>query len=165
MKTRDLTIRWSLLTGGLIALFWAGYYFFVGSVPVVASIKMTDSWIYILPFGISRWWDILIGPIWSTIIILLVDSERFRRKEGDETIALAFGLIFTLLIGLLIGLTVGGGEPLCNGLLIGLAGGLPAILAFFGLFYGLDAVILVFRLMFELDYGLSAALGIGLGID
>ena len=68
-RKQKLMIRWSIVTGGLIALFWAIWYLATGEVPIVTSIKMTPNWNYVLPFGISRWWDILIGPIWSLIKI------------------------------------------------------------------------------------------------
>lgn len=98
MRTRQykLMFRWSLLTTGLIALFWTIWYLIAGSVPTITSIKMTDTWTYFLPFGISRWWDILIGPIWSTIIILLLTT--FKVKDDDWPAGLVFGLAFGLVV-------------------------------------------------------------------
>ena len=109
-KTKQLILRWSLVTGGLIALFWAIWYLITGGVPVVTSIKISSNWTYVLPFGVSRWWDILIGPIWSTIIILLLTSKKLK---GDED------RIFGLVVGLVVGLGAGLGAGLVAGLGVG----------------------------------------------
>jgi len=82
MRTQKLMFRWSLVTGGLIALFWAIYSLSTGSVPIVTSVKMTSTWTMSLPFGISRWWDILIGPIWSIIIISFL--TKLKDKDKDD---------------------------------------------------------------------------------
>jgi len=119
MKTKQLALRWSLVTGGLIALFWAVWYLIAGDVPVTNSIKMIKEWPIIFPFGVSRWWDILIGPIWSTIIIFLLTSEKL--KGGKD---LAICLVAGLGTGLAISLPVG----LISGLVTGLAVGLVASL-------------------------------------
>jgi len=86
-----LIVRWSLVTAGLIAFFWTIWYLVAGNVPIVTSIKMTETWTIQLPFGISRWWDILIGPIWATAIILISTSERITKDE-DFVIGLVAGL-------------------------------------------------------------------------
>jgi len=63
-RKHKLMIRWSLMTAGVIAIFWTIWYLVVGNVPVVTSVGANH-----LCFGISRWWDILIGPIWSVTLI------------------------------------------------------------------------------------------------
>src|SRR4030042_1659006 len=73
-RKRKLMWRWSLITAGLIALFWTMWYLITGQVPVMTSIKMTPELTWQLPFGISRWWDILIGPIWSFILYVCCSS-------------------------------------------------------------------------------------------
>lgn len=95
--------RWSLITGELIALFWAIWYLTTGSVPMVTSIKMTPEWTWQLPFGISRWWDILIGPIWPIILISLFTNERITKDE-ELVVGLAVGLVVGLVVGLPFGL-------------------------------------------------------------
>jgi len=60
-------------------------------VPVTTSIKMTENWTLHLPFGISRWWDVLIGPIWSIVLISLFTNERIT-KDKDLGVGLVFGL-------------------------------------------------------------------------
>jgi len=86
-----LMIRWSILTAAVIVLFWTIYYLIVGKVPVVTSIGITGIWTYVLPFGISRWWDVLIGPIWSVVIILLTAVGELELIEN---------LLFLVLFGL-----------------------------------------------------------------
>lgn len=123
MKTELCIYRWSLLTAGLIACFWAIWYFIAGQVPVVNEIKMSKNLILELPFGISRWWDILIGPIWSTIFILIFTNEKIRENVRINA-RLTAGLV-----GLVAGLGAG--------LLFGLLFGLVAVLSL-GLLFGLD---------------------------
>ena len=131
MRTRRLMFRWSLVTGGLIALFWAIYYLFTGSVPTVTSIKMTEAWELSLPFGISRWWDVLIGPIWS--IIVIYSLPKLKGKDDDLAVSLIIGVITglgaSLIIGLGVGLAVGLAAGLAAGLGVGLAAGLGVGLA------------------------------------
>ena len=126
-KTKQLILRWSLVTGGLIALFWAIWYLITGEVPVVTSIKISSNWTYVLPFGVSRWWDILIGPIWSTIIILLLTSKKLKGDE-DRIFGLVVGLGVGLIVSLGAGLGVGLIFSLGAGLIVGLVVGLIALI-------------------------------------
>jgi len=70
------------VTTGLIALFWAIWYSVAGKVPIVASIRMNLDWTCVLPFNLSRWWDILIGPIWSIAGILLLTSQDLKEDKN-----------------------------------------------------------------------------------
>lgn len=178
-RTKQLIIHWSIRTGGLITLFWTVWYLVIGEVPTITSIKMTESWIYVLPFGISRWSDILIGPIWSTIIILLLTGKRLKNNK-DLVAGLVAGLIVGLLYGLVFGLGTGLGICLCVGLGVGLVVKLateliagPNVELVCGLVVKLGAGLgfglgvgfvygLVAGLIFELVYELGSGLGIGL---
>jgi len=176
MRARTMALRWSLVTTGLIALFWAGWYLINGSIPVVTSIKMGGGWTFILPFGgAPRWWDILIAPIWSMITVFLLTDERVVRKG---MFLAAAGLILGFLVGLaapqgwagapvsgaIFGLGIGLLDRLEDGLVIewttgliyGLACGLGAGLAF-GVIYGLIlglAYGIIFGLVVGSAYGL-----------
>ncbi len=98
-KTR-LVRRWAFLTGGSFALFWTTWYFAVGSVPA--------------PFTISRWWDVLLGPIYSTVfIILAVSAEDSPMDPLDFCMV---GLMSGLCLGGLAGLAVGMGFGLVAGI-------------------------------------------------
>jgi hypothetical protein len=142
MKTERkyaLMWRWSLITAGAIALFWTVWYLCAGSVPVIASVKMSSNWTLELPFKISRWWDVLMGPIWSVLLISLFTSGRIKECEESKfdlvvglASGLAFGLPFGLAGSLAFGLAVGLVFSLPFGLVIGLAGSLA-----FGLAVGL----------------------------
>ena len=163
-KTKQLILRWSLVTGGLIALFWAIWYLITGGVPVVTSIKISSNWTYVLPFGVSRWWDILIGIFWSTIIILLLTSKKLKGDE-DRIVSLIFGLVAGLIAGLGVslgvGLIVGLVASLVAGLSVSLGASLIAGLGA-GLIAGLIAS-LIAGLGAGLITGLIAGLGAGLG--
>ncbi len=99
MKTKKLIFCWSLVTAGLIAVFWAIWYLTTGEVPVITSIKTRDQ-IYVLPFSISCWWDILIGPIWSTLIVIVLKVVEEKKGEGD----FGFGMVFILFLCLVVSL-------------------------------------------------------------
>lgn len=72
-RRRKLIVRWSIVTAGVIALFWAIWYLVNDSVPVFTSIKMTESWTYVLSFGIGG----LVGLLGSR---LGIGSCRFWTK-------------------------------------------------------------------------------------
>jgi len=63
---------------------------------------MITGWNYSLPFGISRWWDVLIGPI-----VILLGRQLGKNKKLEETLKtepeLLFGIAVILAFGLLIG--------------------------------------------------------------
>lgn len=107
--------RWSLLSAGMIVLFWFVWYLMAGSVPTISQIKMTPDWTIQLPFGISRWWDILIGPIWSVLLIIIFTNKKIT--ENDDSVA---GLVVGLGVGLAFGLAFGLGAGLAFGLGAGL---------------------------------------------
>ena len=58
------------------ALFWLGWYLAEGSLPVTKEIKVTDNLVWVLPFGLSRWWDIVFAPA------VLLFFSRLVKKYG-----------------------------------------------------------------------------------
>jgi len=71
-EQRDaLMWRWSLISAGAIALFWAIYWMVTGEVPYAFTVKTFLTEEINLPVGLSRWWDILLGPLWTCLAILL----------------------------------------------------------------------------------------------
>ena len=168
MKTKQLILCWSLVTGGFIALFWAVNYP-ACYVPIITSIKISKSWIIALPFGISRWWDILIGPIWSTIAVLVFASEKSEEEIGEKlTNSLFFGLVVcacinmafildtNLVISLISGLIISLGVSLVLGPIFGLGISLGI-----GMYSGLT-ISLGVGLIFGLIYSLYSGLIFGL---
>jgi hypothetical protein len=114
MDTRqrnNLMLRWSFISAGSIALCWLIWYWVHGSVPVVSEIVLSQDATWELPIGISRWWDVLIGPIWTILIVWIV--ARVQSKEQaypDLGFGLVFGLVFGLGYGLVVGLVFGLGK-------------------------------------------------------
>jgi len=190
-RRKKLMLRWSILTAVLIALFWTMYYLIVGSVPVVSSIKMTPDSTLTLPFAISRWWDILLGPLFSCIFVLFFTSRRITKDKdlvginlgASLVVGLFFGLISGLLVvrqgvspdtGLVSSLALGLGVSLISGLLVvrqgvspdtGLVGSLivgPGVSLVSGLFVGLG-VSLALGLGVSLVFSLFVGLGASLG--
>ncbi|PIR04874.1 MAG: hypothetical protein COV57_02130 [Candidatus Liptonbacteria bacterium CG11_big_fil_rev_8_21_14_0_20_35_14] len=130
IRRNKLMFRWSLVTAILIALFWVIYYFIIGSVPVVTEIQI-ESFTLLFPFGgISRWWDILIGPIYSVIIFYIIYNIDYLEKTDTSNLEKPYIIItindylLGLTMGLTIGLTIGLICSLIGGLIIGLIIGL-----------------------------------------
>ena len=100
-------IFWSFISAGLIALFWTIWYFVTGSVPVTNKIQFAKNLTLNLPFNISRWWDILLGPFFSLYLVYLWPPT----EEKGYAVAVA-------IVGVIIGMVMGpgflsyGGVPL-----------------------------------------------------
>ncbi len=161
---------WSIISASLIAITLVIYHLAKGEIPI--SQDLTN----LLPFGgISRWWDVLIGPIWVTFVTLLFfDREKKLRlrllNRGDRGTLLAglvlglfigfffgigFGLAVGLGVGLFFGLAVGFISCRTDGLAVGI--GMSLVLGLgFGLSIGV-AGILVFGLIFGLVNNLISA--------
>lgn len=164
---RQLIERWSIMTvliSELIALSLVICHQFTGEVPTITSIKLLWDWSYALPFGISRWWDLLAGPILSTIIMVfptnLLTDKRLKKDENqDQPLEdLFFGLIAGALPALLV--AMGGGllPALVPALVIGLL-----IALMYPLGIGLE-IAGVAGLFVTLGAGLTAGAVITLGI-
>lgn len=171
---RKLTFcwRWSIFTAMIIATFWSIWYIIVGSVPTTTQIQWSPIETIKLPFAISRFWDILIGPILSTIVIFVVTSQKLKKCSDENKEVLVLGLVFGLVSGLAFVLVFGLAPMLIFGLtfmlIFGLASMLVSVLVFglvSGLVSGLISMlvsVLVSVLVFGLVSGLVSALVFGL---
>ena len=139
--------NYSVLSAALIGAFWAIWYAMNGSVPVVTDVVLTLNYTLSLPFGMSRWFDMLLGPLAAGLLVPMFTSERVMKDKYFRE-DLAFGLVYGLIYGLVVGPVYGLAFELVYGLAVGLGFGLV-----FGLVYGLDA---------GLVYGLAAGLVVGL---
>lgn len=97
-RSRKMMLRLSLLTAAAIAAFWLTYYLFYGFIPQEGRTCVTQ-------FSISRWWDILIGPIFSVISVQLARYQF--RKESPTPFFLAVFIIISLCAFLSHGLVAG----------------------------------------------------------
>lgn len=94
-----LVWRWSLLTSALIALFWGIWYLANGSVPAhTVQFPLTNDLTVAFLYPVSRWWDVTIGPLWTTALILLVTSKKMSDKQIPSTFGV--GLLFGWLVSL-----------------------------------------------------------------
>lgn len=146
--------RWSLVSFIAIGLFWLFWYLSTGEVPVVREIQITKEWTLTLPFGISRWWDMLIGPIWSVSLATTLTTYKDRYitlliMVVGFAIGSFFGLPIWWFVEPIMALTIG----LLSWLIIGIAVGLLDTRLESGLNAGLS---------FSLTFGLTIGLGIGL---
>ena len=118
-----LMFRWSLGTAAAIALFWAIYWYITKEVPVITEIKIPFIFAWELPFPISRWWDILLGPVYMLIIIQIMESFAIKVK----------GLLVIMGNGLLLLLIVSAGWFYCLGWIIVVYSTGASLLAFLGI--------------------------------
>jgi hypothetical protein len=154
-RRNTLMLRWSVVTAGAIALFWGVWYLVNGSVPVVTSIPLTPKINWNLPFGISRWWDVLLGPLYSVILIDLFSDIMGRFSNKIERENLTLGVVLGLIAGVAFGLVLGLG---CAGLVIGL--GFELSLSLAATLYTVD---LAHGLLVGLIVGVAFGLVLGLG--
>ncbi len=119
-RRNRLMFRWSLVTAGAIALFWGIWYLIAGSVPTPSD----AGWFGWKPPLISRWWDILIGPIWSIAMIWTLRPTPEKDEKSIWLETFLTGLLFGQFGGLVGGLVAG----LLQGLICGLACTLGATL-------------------------------------
>jgi len=137
-----LMFWWSLGAAAGIALFWAIYWYITKEVPGITEIKVPFIFTWGLPFAISRWWDVLLGPIYSVILIQIMGNFEIKRllKKMGEGLLVAFLLVengvFFLDIsrGLLLNLW------LVSGIVYGLIGGVIGGLVI-ELFLGIRAIV------------------------
>jgi hypothetical protein len=164
-RIQKIRFRWSLVTFGTIVLFWTIYRFTVGAVPTTPSSIFIDkdvSWD--LPFSISRWWDVVFGPLGAASLVSIIcsldalfeDSEK-ESEQGSLIFGLVIGLITLILplIGLFLIVTLAlfAGMFCCLYLT---PDELPAVLCYV---LGLS---LTFVLGFSLTYGFVYSLTYGL---
>jgi hypothetical protein len=98
---------WSLVIGALIAIFWAVFYLITGYVPVVDKILMPYFGEVSLFFGISRWWDILLAPLYILAPLPtdnLADSKRANFVEGWIIVITVASLFLSFVASLWFGL-------------------------------------------------------------
>lgn len=91
-------VFWSMISAGIIALFWTVWWLIAGSVPVTKEIRFSHDAGLDLPFDISRWWDILMGPFFSLYLVYLWSLA----EEKD----CALGINIT---GVILGAIIGSG--------------------------------------------------------
>ena len=117
-RRMKLIYRWALLAGGLSALVWTICYFITGSVPVIGETPYPS---------VSRWWDILMGPICSTLWIV-VSTPEDDYVDPTQFAFCVVGFDAGLSLGLLAGIACGFFYGLIIGLLLGFALGLVIVL-------------------------------------
>jgi hypothetical protein len=89
-------ILWSIIPTGLIALFWAIHYLVAGYVPTIHRLVLSDAYTIHLPFAISRWCDVLLGPL-----TLIAIRQHFK---VDKSKVSTFWQILSLLACLIMGI-------------------------------------------------------------
>lgn len=155
--TKKRALRWSLVSAGAIALFWLIFLYKNGYVPVVGDTP-SSYWPFWFFSGMSRWWDILIGPLWA---FPLAFAATFLTKEGlDDDVNIAHGAVVGFVVGAVVGFvygpTIGFNLSFMAGLMVGIVTSLVydsgvAIVATF-----------VYTIVVTLAYSLLAGLLVGI---
>jgi len=139
-------------------LFWLVFWAVKGYVPVVNEVP--DSWLIAYIPGMSRWWDILIGPLWSIPLAgLSILSSKKLNAENNSDIAFsivagfvtgiiagfvygpAVGFNFSIVAGIVVGIVISFTYDLGSGIIATIAYGLTTSLAY-GLLIGVIAGIM-----------------------
>ena len=102
-RKQVMMIWLSYASGILIAIFWSIWWLIADSVPMVSKINCSLHQPLIMPFGISRWWDILMGPVYSIIFILLLTSKNLERKNIAKTKCREEAVAASIIPGLITG--------------------------------------------------------------
>lgn len=76
-RRNRLIIIWSVLTAMPVALFWLIYWLITKTMPVADILHL---------LFLPRYIDILVGPIVSTIFILMFFADKAKNKEGKKRI-------------------------------------------------------------------------------
>ena len=94
-RTGTIFVRWTLVSCLPIAIFWAIYYLIKGDVPTRSHVVINISGIecIFLPFNMSRWCDILIGPVVGAIF------AQLSKRDKDQFDLQISGLLVGAIIG------------------------------------------------------------------
>ena len=117
-KTYTRMWRWSLLSVLILGGYWLGYFLINGFVPPETIIGFwTNSLVlFKLNVAVSRWFDILIGPIWlSSLIFWIGDTPTtgeaevsgFKLRDWFEVVSfivVCLGFIDAVFLGIVTGL-------------------------------------------------------------
>jgi len=118
-----LMTKWSIRIAAAIAVFWAIVGIRTESSPMVEAVHFGD---WQLPFSdISRFWDALIGPIWSVVLVGIFTSTRVEERKYLFSF-LAAGLVFCPVVGIIVGCGWGINIAFIVGIAIGLIVGIIA---------------------------------------
>jgi len=99
-KRMKLAILFSILSAGFIAMFWWLWCFEYGQEmrPLTQVHLFFDKWPVELPVEISRWWDILAGPIFSVPMVFLLTDKSLTQGAKPLTGVVIFGVCFLYLV-------------------------------------------------------------------
>jgi len=127
-----IVARWSALAVIAMTAFLGISYWMTESFPVTTSPSEI--------LNISRWWDVLLAPIYVCALTLLISRDVKKKKEFSLRNILLTWLAAGIMLGILLGLL--------NGMFWGMVTGLY-LSAFAGLV--IAAMIVVFCLFFKLN--------------
>jgi hypothetical protein len=108
-KAKRFLSIFAIIVSALIAFFWSWYYLKYGMAPEIRDMRVLFAdekhclVIFSLPFGISRWWDIFLGPLWAYFLLCVwkqyEEQEALKYSWRDENDAMAGLCMFGFLFG------------------------------------------------------------------
>lgn len=124
-RRNALLFRMPLVAAGVVALFWGGWWFITGEVPLVDSAKIANETVDHLPFAISRWLDIPSAAVFAALGVmvwhaaLVIDSDVasfsailvfalsavfvFVFAALGADVGIGLGIFFVIVIGVIVG--------------------------------------------------------------
>ena len=145
-------VRWSVVSGLAIAVYWAIHFFNYGPAPLSSQIPNTWG---LKTTEISRWWDIFIGPIWSVVLTLLVELIGSPKIIPGSKKSNIYYIAISITVGVLVGLLFNPDDSL---IIAGIAG---LIIYLESDFATTLALIYLYGFGVSLAYGLTHGLYLG----
>lgn len=110
-----LSERLSLASGfAIMAVIMHGFFLVMvykmfGRLPGESAITLTTNHVFDLPFTVSRWWDLLIGPVWAFPVTLIVTSGYFKNRMArtNMTFTLVAWVVVSIVAGIYGGMHYG----------------------------------------------------------
>jgi hypothetical protein len=117
-KTYTRMWRWSLLAVLILGGYWLGYFLIKGFVPPETVVGFWTNSLVIakLNFGVPRWFDLAIGPIWLMPLIFWLGDPSSNSESGSHELTLldwlemislvvvALGFLDAVFVGIVTGL-------------------------------------------------------------
>lgn len=108
---RALAIKGAVYSAAIITLGLTACQLIFGHTPSMSRILIMDSWSVKLPFSVSAWWYVFMGPLYSMVLMkffqsqLVTGNQRYGLlKKWTMNKTLIFAFVLTFLLGVYGGL-------------------------------------------------------------
>ena len=123
ISTKDKIIQWSFFISFTTAMIYLSVFFKNGRMFTVNDLKeIPPLWNIALPWGLSRWCDVLIGPICAAIYFPINVSPAWQWANRGLFMGLYSGVVCLFFLGYLCGIATGLFYGVCLGLAMAMVG-------------------------------------------